>query len=81
MANTSSHRPPSDTPVSSCTSLWVNQPEPWEQGSSGGAENGPVGRRRQMEKPATWRKEEIKERGDSEEVAVKAAGCFLGKED
>lgn len=34
-----------------------------------------------MEKSLTWRKEEVDEQGDREEMAAKAAGYFLGKEE
>lgn len=72
---------PLHPPLSCRASHWVNQPETLGQVSSGGAENGFVGKGRQMEKPPTWRKEEVKEAKRQEKTAAKAAGYFLGKEE
>lgn len=60
----------------------VNQPETAGQGSPGGVENGSVGTGGQVEKNTHLGEGGSKKRqGDSEEMAARAVGYFLGKEE
>ena len=70
---------PSHPPVSCHASHWVNQPETPEQRSPRGAENGSVERGRQMEKPSTWRKEEVRGKETVRKWQIAHQAIFWGK--